>query len=90
MLLAVDGRRRSAWVLYAAASAGAVYTHYTSVFVLAAQLLWLLWAHPEARKPALLANAAAAAAYLPWLGGFRNDLESPTTKILSALQPFDA
>jgi hypothetical protein len=89
MLLAVDGRRRSAWVLYAVASAAAVYTHYTSVFVLAAQLLWLLWAHPEARRPALLANAAAAAAYIPWLGGFRNDLESPTTKILSALQPFD-
>ena len=88
MLLAVDGRRW-AWALYAAASAAAVYTHYTSVFVLAAQALWVLWAHPEARRPALIANAAAAAAYLPWVGGFRNDLDSPTTKILSALQPFN-
>ena len=88
MLLAVDGDRRWAWVLYAAASVAAVYTHYTSVFVLGAQLLWLLWAHPDARRPALIANAAAAAAYLPWLWGFRNDLESPTTEILSALQPF--
>ena len=33
--------------------------------------------------------AAAAAAYLPWLTGLRNDLSSPTTDILSALQPFD-
>lgn len=88
MLLAVDGRRW-AWALYAAASAAAVYTHYTSVFVLAAQALWVLWAHPEARRPALIANAVAAAAFLPWVGGFRNDLDSPTTKILSALQPFN-
>ena len=29
------------------------------VFALGAQLLWLMWAHPEARKPALLANAGA-------------------------------
>jgi hypothetical protein len=89
MLLAVDERRPWAWVLYAASSCAAVYTHYTSVFVLGAQVLWLLWAHPEARRPALIANAAAAAAYLPWVAGFRSDLDSPTTKILSLLQPFN-
>jgi len=89
LLAAVDRRRAWAWALYALFSAAAVYTHYTSVFVLAAQLGWLLWAHPEARRPALIANACAAAAYLPWLGGFKNDLESPTTDILTALQPFD-
>jgi len=89
MLLAVDDRRPWAWVLYAASSCAAVYTHYTSVFVLGAQLLWLLWAHPEARRPALIATAAAAAAYLPWVAGFRNDLDSPTTKILALLQPFN-
>lgn len=89
LLAAVDGRRTWAWALYALFSVAAVYTHYTSVFVLAAQLGWVLWAHPEARRPALLANAAAAAAYIPWLWGFKNDLESPTTDILSALQPFD-
>ena len=32
---------------------------------------WLLWAHPEARRPALLANAGAAVAFLPWLGGLQ-------------------
>jgi 4-amino-4-deoxy-L-arabinose transferase-like glycosyltransferase len=90
LLAAVDGGRAWAWALYAAASAAAMYTHYTSAFVLAAQLGWVLWAHPAARRPALLANAAAAAAYVPWLWGFKNDLESPTTKILTALQPFDA
>jgi hypothetical protein len=89
LLAAVDRGRAWAWALYAAASAAAMYTHYTSAFVLAAQLGWVLWAHPDARRPALLANAAAALAYVPWLWGFKNDLESPTTKILTALQPFD-
>jgi Dolichyl-phosphate-mannose-protein mannosyltransferase len=89
MLLAVDTRRTRWWVLYAACSSAAVYTHYTSVFALGAQALWLLWALPEARKAAILANLAAAAAFLPWITGLRNDFDSPTTEILSFLTPFD-
>ena len=49
------GRGRPAlgwWVAVRGGVLRAVYTHYTGVFVLAAQLLWLLWAHPEARRPA--------------------------------------
>ncbi len=41
MLLAVDTGRRRWWVLYAVASAGAVLSHYTSAFVLAAQGVWV-------------------------------------------------
>jgi 4-amino-4-deoxy-L-arabinose transferase-like glycosyltransferase len=89
MLLAVDTHRARWWVVYAACSCAAVYTHYTSVFALGAQFLWLLWAHPEDRKPALLANIGAAFAFLPWLSGMRADFNSPTTKILSVLSPFD-
>jgi 4-amino-4-deoxy-L-arabinose transferase-like glycosyltransferase len=90
MLLALDSGRRRWWIVYGLASAGAAYSHYTSVFVLAAQLLWLLWAHPKAWKPAIYANLGAVALFLPWLTGLRNDLTSPTTKILSALSPFNA
>jgi 4-amino-4-deoxy-L-arabinose transferase-like glycosyltransferase len=90
MLVAVDDSRARWWVFYAVASCAAVYTHYTSVFVLGAQLIWLLWAHPEARRPALLANAGAVVAFLPWISGLIKDFDSPTTDILSALQPFDA
>jgi 4-amino-4-deoxy-L-arabinose transferase-like glycosyltransferase len=85
LLLALEGRPRW-WVAYGACTCLAVYSHYTSVFALAAQLLWLLWAHPDARRPALIANAAAAVAFLPWIGGLRGDLDSPTTDILSSLQ----
>jgi 4-amino-4-deoxy-L-arabinose transferase-like glycosyltransferase len=89
LLLAVEDGRTRWWAAYAACSAGAAYSHYTCVFVLAAQLAWMLWACPQARRPALLANVAAAVAFLPWLTGLKSDLESPTTKILSALQHVD-
>src|SRR3954453_23921715 len=89
LLLAGDVGGRSWWWLYAAGSGAAVYTPCLCVFPLGAQLLWLLWAHPEARRPALLANAAAVVGFLPWITGLVNDLNSPTSKILSALSPFD-
>ena len=90
MLTAVDTRRARWWVLYGVCSCAAFYTHYTSMFVLAIQFLWLVWRHPEARRRAVLANICAIAAVLPWTGGLINDFNSPTTKILSALSPFTA
>ncbi len=47
-----------------------------------------MWAHPEARRAAVIATAAAAAGVLPWLPGLINDYRSPTVKILNALSPF--
>jgi hypothetical protein len=88
VLLAVERGGRRWWVLFAVASCAAVYSHYTSVFALAGLLGWTLWAHPAARRPALLATAAAGIAFLPWVPGLRGDMASPTTDILSALQPF--
>jgi mannosyltransferase len=89
LLAALERGRARWWAGYAICTCAAVYTHYTAVFALAGQLLWVLWAHPAARRAALLATAAAAFGFLPWLSGLRGDLESPTTDILSALQPFD-
>jgi hypothetical protein len=88
MLLAIDTGRRRWWVGYAACACLAFWTHYTCLFVLSAQLLWALWAHPEARRPALLATVGAAIGVLPWLPGLINELNSPTVKILSDLSPF--
>jgi 4-amino-4-deoxy-L-arabinose transferase-like glycosyltransferase len=89
LLLAVDRGRRGWWVAYAVFACLAAYTHYTSIFVLGAQLLWAFWAHPGARKPLLIATGAAALLYVPWLPSLKEDLDSPTTVILSALSPFD-
>lgn len=88
MLRALDGDGRRWWILYGACSWGAFLTHYTCAFLLAAQFLWLVVSRPDARRPALLANAAALIALLPWTGGLINDFRSPTTQILSALSPF--
>ena len=88
LLAGVDDGRARWWVAYAACACAAVYTHYTAVFALGAQLLWLLWAHPEVRRAALLASLGAAAGFIPWMSGLVADLNSPTTKILGVLQPF--
>ena len=89
LLTAIDGGRRRWWVAYGVFVALAAYTHYTSIFVLGAQFLWALWAHPRARRPLLIATAAAALAYIPWLPSLKGDMDSPTTDILGALSPFD-
>lgn len=89
LLKAVEAEGRRWWVLYAVSVCAAAYTHYTSIFVLAAQLIWVLWAHPRARVAALVATAAAAVGFAPWLPGLTADLDSPTTRILSDLSPFN-
>ena len=88
MLLALDTGRRRWWVAYGAASAGAFLTHYTCAFLLLVQFVWLLCTQPAARRAALLANAGAMIALLPWAPGLIEDFRSPTTQILSALSPF--
>lgn len=88
MLNAVDRRRMHWWIAYAIATCAAVYTHYTSVFVLGAQLAWLLWAHPEARRTASWATVAAVVGFLPWIPGLVQDFRSWTLPILYFLQPF--
>lgn len=90
LLLAIDRGKWGWWVLYGVAILAAAYTHYTSVFVLAAQFTWAAWVHPKARKPLLISTAIAIVLYLPWASGLKGDLDSPTTDILSALSPFDA
>jgi mannosyltransferase len=89
LLMALDDGRVRWWVAYAICSCAAVYTHYTVVFLLAAQLLWALWTQPRARLALIGANVAVAVALLPWLSEFRADQRSPCGKIIGELQPFD-
>ena len=87
LLTAVERGGARWWIAYAACVCLAAYAHYTSVFALAAQLLWVLWAHPAARRAALLASACAAIAYLPWIPGFLDDLTMPDSRIMSDFSP---
>ncbi len=86
MLLAVQTGRRRWWVAYGALTCLCMYAHYTTAFVLGAQLLWLIWSRPEARRAALAANVGAAVAFLPWVPSLLEDFRSPTIDILSQLQ----
>jgi 4-amino-4-deoxy-L-arabinose transferase-like glycosyltransferase len=55
-------------VLWAAASALTLLSHYFAIFIVAPQVLWLLWAHRTALRPvatAVLAVAAVGAGLLP-------------------------
>jgi hypothetical protein len=88
LLAALRTGRARWWVVYAICSCGAVYTHYTVIFPLAAQAAWALWFHREAVRALLLANLAAAIGFAPWIPGYIADQNSPTTKVLSALRPF--
>ncbi len=87
-LRALDGGSRGWWVAYGLSSCLAMYTHYTCVFLLGAQFLWIVWTHAEARRAAFLANVGAFVLFLPWISGVRKDLTSPTSEVLSALTPF--
>ena len=88
MLVAIERRHWGWWFLYAVFSGLAIYSHYTMVFVLIGQFLWLLWAHPRARRAALLANIGAACFFLPWFPGFVADNSSITTPITEAIQGY--
>ena len=90
MMCALDTGRRRFWGAFAVFSAAAFLTHYTSAFVLAAAVVWLLWFEPQARRPALISVAVAAVLVVPWIPGLIEDLRSPTVTILSALSPFTA
>jgi 4-amino-4-deoxy-L-arabinose transferase-like glycosyltransferase len=70
LLRALDDGERRWWLIYALSACAALWTHYTSVFVILAQAAWALWVYREHRRELLVANVAVAAGYLPWLPGF--------------------
>lgn len=64
---ALDRPRRAVWVAYAASMALALYSEYTTVFVLVPQLLLMLRARrAEQMRSLLFAWLGAAAAFAPW------------------------
>jgi Dolichyl-phosphate-mannose-protein mannosyltransferase len=89
LLAATRTGRTRWWVIYAVCACGALYSHYTSVFPLAGQALWVLWKQRQVIRAFALANLGVLIGFAPWIPGFIADNNSPTTKILSFLQPFE-
>ena len=88
LLAAIRTGRTRWWVIYAVCACAALYSHYTSAFPLLGQALWVLWKQRQALRAFVLANLAVVIGFAPWIPGFIADNNSPTTKVLSALQPF--
>lgn len=89
LLAALRQRKRHWWVFYVLASAGAMYTHYTALFVLAVQLMWAFVVFPGLRRSLVAANVFAALLFAPWIPSFVADRDSWTTQVLSGLTPLD-
>lgn len=67
LLRAAEGDGQGWWVLFWAATTGAIYTHYSAIFVVVAQGGWALFHYRERWRPLLLVLAAVGIAYLPWI-----------------------
>jgi hypothetical protein len=59
------------------------------VFLLGAQFLWAFFARPDRRLALVAANAAAAVSYLPWLPTLIDNADSPGSKVIGFLSPFN-
>jgi mannosyltransferase len=88
LLRALETSRPSTWAIYALLSCAAIYTQYTAVFVLAAQLLWAFIGYPDARRALIAANAAAAIGFVPWLPALIKNTHSFGTKVFGVIEPF--
>jgi mannosyltransferase len=90
LLKAIETNDKRWWAALAVFDAGAMYSHYTSVFVLAAQAGWALWTQRALVRPLLLSHAGAALLYAPWLPFFLEDRDAPAQKVIGVLEPFGA
>jgi mannosyltransferase len=88
LLHALETNERRWWVAFALLQAAAMYSHYTAVFVLAAQAGWALLTQPERRRPLLVASAAAALLFAPWIPEMIDDSNAPNQRIIGAFEPF--
>ena len=77
------------WAAYALCSCAAIYAHYTPVYLLAGQFLWAFFARPGARLPLVVSNIAVAIAYLPWVPTLLENTDSPGSKVIGFLTPFN-
>ena len=88
LLRALERGSAASWVLWAALATAAMYTHYTSVFPLAAMVLWAAWAHPGERRALVLSVLGAALAFAPWIPFLIEDQQNFGSKAIQILAPF--
>ena len=70
LLAALHRPRPLRWAGYAVCAAAVLYTHYSGVFVIIAHGCWALWTHRERARALVVAYAAVALAFLPWVPSY--------------------
>lgn len=81
LLVAIERGGALWWAGMIAAAALALYTQYVSVFWLAAQGGWALWAARDRRRPLVVSYALVVVAFLPWLPTFLDQRELLTLSV---------
>ncbi len=84
LLQALDTGRRGWWALFAVASCLALYTHYTGLFLVVAQLAWTWWAHPGHRRALGFSAVAIVVGYLPWIPFFLEQRQNKGIEVLAS------
>ena len=88
-LIAFHQEARALWaVLYALATASALYMDYSSIYSLAPQVLIFLWfakVHGRKAMPIFVAAAVVVLAYLPWVPKMLGTVSGMTTERAPAL-----
>lgn len=88
LVRAVETRHWAWWAGFSVSACLAMYTQYTSIFVLSVLFAWAFLVHSQARRALVLATAAAVVLYLPWLPGLRNQEKSTLVNQIGDLNPF--
>lgn len=92
LLRALRTREWVAWALCALASCAALYAHIITAPVLIAAFVWAVVAHRDQWKPVVIAGAAAAVGFAPWIPSFVDQGRGAgqiKIKELSLLAPMD-
>jgi hypothetical protein len=90
LLLATSTRGPAWWVAFALSAAAAMYTHYTTIFVLAVLFGWALLAHRDRWRALLAATAGAVLLFAPWFPQFVTDTGKQAVKNIDLLHPLTA
>jgi hypothetical protein len=88
LLEAIRSNRVGWWGAYAILACASMYGHYSAVFVLIAQFLWALSAHPDRRRGLIAANVATGIGFVPWLPTLVSSANSFGTRVFAILEPF--
>lgn len=88
LLRAVESDGWRWWGAFALASAAAMYSHYTTAFVLAAQAGWVVLCHRRVLGRLLVSGALAVVAFAPWLPALLEDRDAIGQAAMARLAPF--